>query len=332
MQKVIGIKFSASNKVYTFDTNGINLSIGDEVIVDSAMGLSFGIVATAVKMLEEKDLPEGLKPVIRKATEKDKKRFEELKEKASKDIFVVREKVKKQGLEMKVVSCEYTFDGSKIIIEFSAEDRVDFRDLLKELASALKVRIELHQVGQRDEVKIKGGIGPCGEICCCVRFLKDFEHVTVKMAKNQGLSLSPTKISGLCGRLMCCLAYENKTYEEILKKLPKVNSEVDSPKGKGTVVYNDILRERVSVKIKNGEDSFVVYDFSLAELNGEEPHEEKTVEKTENVEVKTFAPENKRQENKPEEVVKTEKNEHKNNFKHNKFKKNKFKPKNKEKK
>ena len=296
------------------------------------MGLSFGIVATAVKMLEEKDLPEGLKPVIRKATEKDKKRFEELKEKASKDIFVVREKVKKQGLEMKVVSCEYTFDGSKIIIEFSAEDRVDFRDLLKELASALKVRIELHQVGQRDEVKIKGGIGPCGEICCCVRFLKDFEHVTVKMAKNQGLSLSPTKISGLCGRLMCCLAYENKTYEEILKKLPKVNSEVDSPKGKGTVVYNDILRERVSVKIKNGEDSFVVYDFSLAELNGEEPQEEKTIEKTENVEVKTFAPENKRQENKPEEVVKTEKNEHKNNFKHNKFKKNKFKPKNKEKK
>ena len=233
---------------------------------------------------------------------------------------------------MKVVSCEYTFDGSKIIIEFSAEDRVDFRDLLKELASALKVRIELHQVGQRDEVKIKGGIGPCGEICCCVRFLKDFEHVTVKMAKNQGLSLSPTKISGLCGRLMCCLAYENKTYEEILKKLPKVNSEVDSPKGKGTVVYNDILRERVSVKIKNGEDSFVVYDFSLAELNGEEPQEEKTIEKTENVEVKTFAPENKRQENKPEEVVKTEKNEHKNNFKHNKFKKNKFKPKNKEKK
>ena len=332
MQKVIGIKFSASNKVYTFDTNGINLSIGDEVIVDSAMGLSFGIVATAVKMLEEKDLPEGLKPVIRKATEKDKKRFEELKEKASKDIFVVREKVKKQGLEMKVVSCEYTFDGSKIIIEFSAEDRVDFRDLLKELASALKVRIELHQVGQRDEVKIKGGIGPCGEICCCVRFLKDFEHVTVKMAKNQGLSLSPTKISGLCGRLMCCLAYENKTYEEILKKLPKVNSEVDSSKGKGTVVYNDILRERVSVKIKNGEDSFVVYDFSLAELNGEEPQEEKTIEKTENVEVKTFAPENKRQENKPEEVVKTEKNEHKNNFKHNKFKKNKFKPKNKEKK
>ena len=147
MQKVIGIKFSASNKVYTFDTNGLDLSIGDEVVVDSAMGLSFGTVATAVKMLEEKDLPEGLKPVVRKATEKDKKRFEELKVKASKDIAIVRDKVKKQGLDMKVVSCEYTFDGSKIIIEFSAEDRVDFRDLLKELASALKVRIELHQVG-----------------------------------------------------------------------------------------------------------------------------------------------------------------------------------------
>ncbi|MBR2909530.1 MAG: stage 0 sporulation family protein [Clostridia bacterium] len=332
MQKVVGVKFSASNKVYTFDTNGIELSIGDEVIVDSALGLSFGTVATAVKTLDEKDLPEGLKTVIRKASEKDKKRFEELKTKASKDIVIVREKVKNQGLEMKVVSCEYTFDGSKIIIEFSAEDRVDFRELLKELASALKVRIELHQVGQRDEVKIKGGIGPCGEICCCVRFLKDFEHVTVKMAKNQGLSLSPTKISGLCGRLMCCLAYENKTYEEILKKLPKVNKEIDTPKGRGTVVYNDILRERVSVKIKNGEDNFTVYDFSLAELNGEAPQEEKEEEKPQNVEVKTFIPENKRQENKPEKTEKVEKqqaekkhNEHKNNFKHNKFKKNKFK-------
>ena len=339
MQKVIGIKFSASNKVYTFDTNNIKLSIGDEVVVDSALGLSFGYVATEEKLLDEKDLPEGLKPVVRKATDKDKKRYEELKQKASKDIVVVKEKVKKQGLDMKVVSCEYTFDGSKIIIEFASEERVDFRELLKDLASALKVRIELHQVGQRDEVKIKGGIGPCGEICCCVRFLKDFEHVTVKMAKNQGLSLSPTKISGLCGRLMCCLAYENKTYEEILKKMPKVNSEIDCPKGKGTVVYNDILRERVSVKIKNGEDNFTVYDFSLAELNGDE---EKVEEKPE-ITVKTFAPENKRQENKNEkesaeklekkqENKSNEKVNNNKNFKKNNFKKNKFKPKNKEKK
>lgn len=343
MQKVIGIKFSASNKVYTFDINGLDLKIGDEVIVDSAMGLSYGVVATAVKELDQKDLPEGLKPVVRKATDKDKRRYEELKAKAEKDIFIVKEKVKSQGLDMKVVSAEYTFDGSKIIIEFAAEERVDFRDLLKDLAAALKVRIELHQVGQRDEVKVKGGIGPCGEICCCVRFLKDFEHVTVKMAKNQGLSLSPTKISGLCGRLMCCLAYENKTYEEILKRMPKVNSEIDSPKGKGIVVYNDILRERVSVKIKNGEDSFVVYDFSLAELNGEKAEEEKeeAPQKTEKQE-KTVKPfeskkpeeENKRHEKPKEpahdEAVNNRNREHKNKFKHNNYKKNKFKYKNKE--
>ena len=343
MQKVVGIKFSASNKVYTFDVNGLDLNIEDEVIVESAMGLSYGVVATEVKELAEKDVPDGLKPVVRKATEKDKKRNEELKAKASKDIIVVKEKVKNQGLDMKVVSAEYTFDGSKIIIEFAAEERVDFRELLKDLAAALKVRIELHQVGQRDEVKVKGGIGPCGEICCCVRFLKDFEHVTVKMAKNQGLSLSPTKISGLCGRLMCCLAYENKTYEEILKRMPKVNSEIDSPKGKGTVVYNDILRERVSIKVKNGEDSFVVYDFSLAELNGEKVEEikenEKNIQEQEdnkpNLESKveddkdSADKENKKHEKEQKQTNQNNK-EHKNKFKHNNYKKNKFKNKNKE--
>ena len=167
---------------------------------------------------------------------------------------------------MKIVSVEYCLDASKVVIEFSAEDRVDFRELLKELASALKVRIELHQVGQRDEVKIIGGLGPCGEECCCVRFLKEFEHVTVKMAKNQGLSLSPTKISGLCGRLMCCLGYENKAYEEVLKRMPKLNSKLQTSKGFGQVVYNDILRERVSVKVQTGEDSFTIYDFALEEL------------------------------------------------------------------
>ena len=167
---------------------------------------------------------------------------------------------------MKIVGAEYTFDGSKIIIDFTAEERVDFRDLLKVLASELKTRIELRQIGQRDEVKIKGGIGPCGEICCCSRFLNDFEHVTVKMAKNQGLSLSPTKISGLCGRLMCCLGYENSTYEEILSRLPKLNSQVEVKSGKGTVVYLDILRERVSVKLPQGEDSFIVEDYDATEV------------------------------------------------------------------
>ena len=222
MQKVVGVKFRANGKVYLFDKNDVDVSENDDVIVDSVFGLSFGKVSL-IKEIDETELSEPLKNVVRKATENDKKKYLELEEKSKKDIFLVREKVKKLGLDMKIVSAEYCFDGTKILIEFSAEDRVDFRDLLKELASALKVRIELHQVGQRDEVKIKGGIGPCGEVCCCARFLKDFEHVTVKMAKNQGLSLNPTKISGLCGRLMCCLGYENKQYEETLKKMPKIN-------------------------------------------------------------------------------------------------------------
>lgn len=270
MQRVVGIKFKNSGKVYTFSENGLDLQIGEDVVVDSSVGLSLGNVAFNNREIDEYTLSEPLKNVLRKATEKDLKTYKELEQKAEKDIILVKNKVKELGLEMKVVSAEYLLDGSKIVIEFSADDRVDFRDLLKELAAMLKVRIELHQVGQRDEVKIKGGIGPCGEICCCSRFLNDFEHVTVKMAKTQGLSLNPTKISGLCGRLMCCLAYENKGYEEILRRMPKVNTMINTPKGNGVVTYNDILRERVSVKISNGEDSFTVYDFALSELNGEE--------------------------------------------------------------
>lgn len=276
MQKIVGIKFRETGKAYSFDPNGLKLDAGDKVVVDSASMLCIGEVAF-LKDIDENSLSEPLKKVLRKATEEDIKKQTELKEKAAKDIFLVREKVRELGLEMKIVSAEYSLDASKIVIEFSAEERVDFRDLLKELASALKVRIELHQVGQRDEVKIKGGLGPCGEICCCARFLKDFEHVTVKMAKNQGLSLSPTKISGLCGRLMCCLAYENKAYEEVLKRMPKVNNKITCPKGEGIVVYNDILRERVSVKVQSGDDSFTVYDFTLAELNGEEPEKQEEV-------------------------------------------------------
>jgi len=330
MQKVVGVKFKSNGKVYLFSKNNIDLNVNDNVIVDSAVGLSFGTVHL-IKEVNENDLNEPLKCVIRKATKEDCKKYEELTEKAKKDIFVVREKVKKLDLEMKVVSAEYSFDGSKILIEFSAEDRVDFRDLLKELASVLKVRIELHQVGQRDEVKIKGGIGPCGEVCCCARFLKDFEHVTVKMAKNQGLSLNPTKISGLCGRLMCCLGYENKQYEEVLKKMPKVNSEIDSPKGKGVVVYNDILRERVSIKIKQNDDSFIVYDFSLLELNNESVPSEKQEEKTEvnnKTELTEKSVDNKEVKIEEQKIVNKPQNNNQQENKQNNFKKNKFKNKN----
>jgi len=287
MQTVVGIKFKNSGKVYLFDPNGGLYQTGDKVVVDSASGLSLAQVVTKEKQIEESAIQGELKKIVRKASDLDIKRAEDLRKKAEKDIFLVRDKVRALKLEMKIVSAEYSLDGSKIVIDFSAEERVDFRELLKELASMLKVRIELHQVGQRDEVKIKGGLGPCGEICCCSRFLKDFEHVTVKMAKNQGLSLSPTKISGLCGRLMCCLAYENPTYEEILKRMPKVGSRIDTPKGNGQVVYNDILRERVSVKVFAGDDSATVYDFSLEELFSEKKEKEQVCEeKHERVEKK----------------------------------------------
>ena len=318
MQKLVGIKFSATGKVYSFDPNGLELNIGDKVVVDSEVGVSYAEVATKIKEVEKLDIVEPLKVVIRKATDADEKKNKELCEKARKDIVIIKEKVKALELEMKIVSATYCLDGSKIIIEFSAEERVDFRDLLKELASTLKVRIELHQVGQRDEVKIKGGIGPCGEICCCARFLKDFEHVTVKMAKNQGLSLSPTKISGLCGRLMCCLAYENSAYEEILKKMPKVNSEITCPNGVGTVVYNDILRERVSVKVKNADESFVVYDYALSELEGKPAVGGKEQPSKESEEKAKPIEENK--ERSKEEVVKEE-NKQKNNGPKKKFNK-----------
>ena len=266
MQKVIGVKLNNLAKVYFFDPKGLELKIGDKVIVSTSVGMALGTIAFGERNIDENELSEPAKEIIRVATNKDLEIEKQNHEKAQKALAVIKENVKSLNLQMKIVSAEYTFDASKIVIDFTAEERVDFRELLKNLATALKTRIELRQIGQRDEVKIKGGIGPCGEICCCSRFLKDFEHVTVKMAKNQGLSLSPTKISGLCGRLMCCLGYENNTYEEILSRMPKVNSWVNTKSGKGQVVYLDILRERVSVKLPQGDDSFIVEDYSLAEI------------------------------------------------------------------
>lgn len=266
MQKVVGVRIGTLAKIYFFDPKNIELKAGDIVVISTEVGLSLGCVALENRMVEPKDFSTPIKEIVRKATNSDIEKDKENKKKAIESLKIVKDNVKKLNLNMKVVGAEYTFDASKIIIDFTAEERVDFRELLKVLATALKTRIELRQIGQRDEVKIKGGIGPCGEICCCARFLNDFEHVTVKMAKNQGLSLSPTKISGLCGRLMCCLGYENSTYEEILARLPKMNAFVEVKSGKGNVVYLDILRERVSVKIPQGEDSFIVEDYPASEV------------------------------------------------------------------
>ncbi len=288
MQKVIEIK-RVTDKTPYFFLDSTNSEVGDRVVVNFD---EFQTIATVTKTdinLDSSKQSELLK-VIRKATESDLKKFDELSKKAKKELKSIKKLSLNLGLMMKFVSAEYSLDNSKIIITFSSEERVDFRQFLKELASMLKTRIELKQIGQRDEVKILDGVGPCGQQCCCSRFLKDFDHVTVKMAKVQGLSLSPTKINGVCGRLMCCLGYESSTYEEVLSRMPKINSEVTSPNGKGIVVYNDILRERVSIKRQAEGDTFVVEDFSLEEIifgekrqerqehNQEPKHDKKTSE------------------------------------------------------
>ena len=278
MQKIVGVKRSDDKNIYYFSHN-LELVQGDKVVVNFD---EFQTVATVVRVdpkIDDSAAKEVAK-IVRIATDADLKKYNELQAKAKANLKSIKTKSLELGLMMKFVAAEYSLDNSKIIITFSSEERVDFRQFLKDLAAMLKTRIELKQIGQRDEVKVIGGVGPCGEPCCCARFLNEFEHVTVKMAKIQGLSLSPTKINGICGRLMCCLGYESEVYEEVLSRMPKVNSEVISPNGKGQVVYNDILHERVSVKRQAEGDTFIVEDFALEELEFE-GHKAKPAKKEE---------------------------------------------------
>lgn len=268
MQKIVGVRRADDKNIYYFSCEK-DLNVGDKVVVNFD---EFQTVATVVRndTKIDKVKAEEIGKILRIATDADLKKYNDLKQKATSNLVNIKRKSLELGLMMKFVGAEYSLDNSKIIITFSSEERVDFRQFLKDLAPMLKTRIELKQIGQRDEIKICGGVGPCGEPCCCARFLDNFEHVTVKMAKVQGLSLSPTKINGICGRLMCCLGYESEVYEEILSRMPKINSEVKTENGKGIVVYNDILRERVSVKRKAElDDSFVVEDFALEEVEFE---------------------------------------------------------------
>ncbi len=263
---VVGIKFKENGKLYYFDPKGIDLKLGDGAIVETARGEEYGIVGGKIKEVDQSSIVSPLKPVIRKATEKDTKKHESNVEKAKTALKVTQELVDKLKLDMQLVETEYIFDGSKVIISFTSDNRVDFRELVKELASKLKTRIELRQIGIRDKSKAVGGIGICGRECCCNLYLNDFEKVSIKMAKTQNLSLNPTKISGLCGRLMCCLEYENPYYQEVTQKMPKVNSEVTTPEGKGTVMYTNILKQIVSVKLDKGEGSFAIKDFKMDEV------------------------------------------------------------------
>lgn len=269
--KEVGINFEGQPKIYSFNPAGLNLKLGDYVVVDTARGLELGKVATPIKEAEVKEENEPLKKVIRLATEEDIKAKGNNVLEAKKDKTRIIEIVNDFKLDMKIASVELTLDKSKMLINFTSDNRVDFRELVKTLASEFKTRIELRQIGPRDEVKILGGLGPCGRPCCCTKNTGDFEHVSIKMAKNQGLSLNPSNISGLCGRLMCCLSYENKHYAEALKLMPKVGSEVKTPDGVGTVLYNNLLKRTVEVKF---EDDKKEYAVSELEFNKIAPNED----------------------------------------------------------
>lgn len=264
--KEVGIKFDNQPKIYSFDPNNINLNIQDCVVVETVRGLEFGQVVTNIKNLS-KEPKEPLKKILRLASEKDVMTAEENKKKVKNYLARTKEIVKSLSLEMKLVNAELLLDRSKIIISFVSEKRIDFRELVKLLAQEFKMKIELRQIGSRDEVKILGGMGICGRTCCCCKNTGDFAHVCIKMAKNQGLSLNPTSISGLCGRLLCCLAYENSQYAEILKQMPKINSEVKTPEGVGRVIYNNLLKKTVNVMVNDNYREFPLEDLKFNKNN-----------------------------------------------------------------
>lgn len=265
--KIVGVKFADGGKIYDFSANNLLVNIGDKVIVETVRGLDFGTVATPIKTIEREDADEPLKDVVRIATHQDLAQVKKVQALNKKFLEETKRIVENSGLEMKIISCDTSFDEQKININFTSENRVDFRELVKELGSRFKARIELRQIGARDEVKIIGGLGPCGKVCCCREFLKDFEHVSIKMPKVQGLSLNPTKISGLCGRLMCCLGYENAHYSETFRLMPRINSEVETPEGKGTVVYNNLLKRLVQVRLgKKDDPTSQIVEFPLDKI------------------------------------------------------------------
>lgn len=255
MTEVIGVRFKDVGKIYYFDPNSVPLKIGDYVIVETARGVECGQVAMANKQLEDTEILFPLKKMIRKATEKDLECLKQNKEKEKKAFKICEEKILQHNLDMKLVDVEYTLDNNKILFYFTADGRVDFRALVKDLASVFRTRIELRQIGVRDEAKMLGGIGVCGRPFCCSSFLGEFQPVSIKMAKEQGLSLSPVKISGTCGRLMCCLKYEQDAYSDLLRKTPKVGAIVNTPDGKGTVVEQNLITGVLKVSLDKSENA-----------------------------------------------------------------------------
>ena len=267
MIKVVGIKFKNGGKLYYFSPKaGDTYPRNMPVIVETSRGIEYAWVAYPEREIEETEVVSPLKPIVRIATKKDTDFYLACEAKKPQAMQICKEKIAAHGLEMKLVDCEYAFDGSKLVFYFTSAGRVDFRDLVKDLASALHIRIELRQVGTRDETKYLGGIAPCGRVCCCAGNMPEFKKVSVKMAKVQGLSLNPGKISGLCGRLMCCLGYEIDYYTDAAKKMPKVGSEVGTPDGKATVASVNMLKMDVLVKQEDGNGGLAYKTFPVSQI------------------------------------------------------------------
>ena len=262
--QVVDIQFRPGQKVYYFDPAGFTLQVGDHVIIDTARGPEYGTCTAGNHIISTKDIVAPLRPVIRPANQQDEKAAAENQAKEKKAYEFCLKEIAAQGLDMQLVSAECAFDGSRILFFFTADERVDFRELVKTLASNFHTRIELRQIGVRDKAKMVGGLGICGRPFCCASFLDDFQPVSIKMAKTQNLSLNPTKISGTCGRLMCCLKYEQDAYEDLLRTAPKAESFVDTPEGRGTVVEIDLLRQRVKVKMEDHPE--VIHTFANADI------------------------------------------------------------------
>lgn len=294
MKKIIGVRFKKLGKIYFFNPENLNIKKGDKVIVETAQGEEYAEVLIANRIVDDDKIVAPLKKVLRIATNKDTKHYEDCKKKEKEAFNVALKKIKEHKLEMTLTDVEVKFDNSKILFYFTADGRIDFRDLVKDLATIYKTRIELRQIGVRDEVKRIGGNGICGRELCCCTFLSDFEAVSIKMAKEQNISLTPSKISGNCGRLMCCLKYEDNVYTEKLSRLPHVGAIVKTQDGEGEVDNIEILKERVRVKIKDGDgilykkydakDIKVIKDAVAEKMNEEEVENKKELDELENLE------------------------------------------------
>ena len=267
MTRVIGVRFRTAGKIYYFAPGKFHIRQGDKVIVETARGIEFGTVVTGPKEVKDEEVMQPLKSVIRIATEEDKRAEEKNREKEKEAFEICLEKIRKHNLDMKLINAEYTFDNNKVLFYFTADGRIDFRELVKDLAAVFRTRIELRQIGVRDETKIRGGIGICGRPLCCHTYLSEFAPVSIKMAKEQNLSLNPTKISGVCGRLMCCLTNEEETYEELNSRLPAIGDTVTTNEGlKGEVQSVSVLRQLVKVVVTLENDEKEIREYKVDEL------------------------------------------------------------------